>query len=91
MPDSIDPDAPCDDEAPTRHQRAERVQLHAKMDPRRIPTQRRLAVVRALAVPAEAPELHPPDRRGGVALAWVAAFIAVAYLSILVAVILALR
>jgi hypothetical protein len=89
--DSIDPDAPCDDEAPTRHQRPARVQLHAKLDPRRIPTQRRLLVVRALAAPAEAPERSLPDRRGGVGLAWVAAFIAVAYLSILVAVILALR
>lgn len=91
MPDPIDPDAPGGDEAPTRHQRAARVQLHAKLDPRRIPTQRRLAVVRALAAPAEVPELGSPDRRGGVALAWVVAFIAVAYLSILAAVILALR
>lgn len=91
MPDRIDPDAPCDDEAPTRLQRLKRVQLHPKLDPRCIPTQRRLAVVRALAAPAEDLELPPRSRRGGVSLAWVAAFIAVAYLSILVAVILALR
>ena len=92
MPDPIDPDAPCDDEAPTRLQRArKRVQLHPKFDPRCIPTQRRLAVVRALAAPAEDLELPPRSRRGGVKLAWVAAFIAVAYLSILVAAILALR
>jgi hypothetical protein len=91
VPDSIDPDAPCDDEAPTRLRRLERVQLHPKFDPRRLPTQRRLAVVRALAAPAEDLELPPRSRRGGVKLAWVAAFIAVAYLSILVAVTLALR
>ena len=91
MPDSIDPDAPCDDEAPTRLQRPKRVQLHPKLDPRCLPTARRLAVVRALAAPAE--DLDPPaqSQGGGVRLAWVTAFIAVAYLSILVAAILALR
>ena len=91
MPDSIDPDSPCDDEAPTRLQRPKRVQLHPKLDPRRLPTQRRLAVVRALAAPAEDLELPPRSRRGGVPLAWVTAFIAVAYLSVLVAAILASR
>lgn len=91
MPDSIDPDAPCDDEAPTRLQRFKRVQLHPKLDPRCLPTARRLAVVRALAAPVEELEPPPRSRRGGVTLAWVAAFIAVAYLSIFVAVILALR
>jgi hypothetical protein len=91
VPDPIDPDAPCDDEAPTRLQRPKRVQLHPKFDPRCLPTQRRLAVVRALAAPDE--DLAPPprSRRSGVQLAWVTAFIAIAYLSILVAAILALR
>ena len=91
MPDSIDPDAPCDDEAPTRLQRPKRVQLHPKLDPRCIPTQRRLAVVRALEAPAEDLEPPPRSRHGGVTLAGVTAFIAVAYLSILVAVFLAVR
>ena len=91
MPDSIDPDAPCDDEAPTRLQRSKRVQLHPKFDPRCLPTQRRLAVVRALEAPAEDLDPPPRSRRGGVTLAWVTAFIAVSYLSILVAALLALR
>ena len=65
MPDSIDPDAPCDDEAPTRLQRLERVQLHPKFDPRRLPTQRRLAVMRPLEAPAEDLDPPPRSRRGG--------------------------
>jgi hypothetical protein len=87
--DSID--APEDDEAPTRLQRPPRVQLHPKLDPRRIPTQRRLAVVRPIAAPPGDPDLPPLSRRGGVSLTWVVAFIAAAYLSILFAVISALR
>jgi hypothetical protein len=91
VPDSIDPHAPGDDEAPTRLQRAPRVQLHPKLDPRRIPTARRLAVVRPLAAAARDPELPPRAKRGGVSLARVVVFIAVAYLSILVAAFLAVR
>lgn len=89
MADPID--ASDDDEVPTRLERPPRVQLHPKLDPRRIPTQRRLAVVRPLALPPGDPDLPPISRRGGVALAWVAVFIAAAYLSILVAVVSALR
>lgn len=91
MPDPIDRHAPDDDDAPTRAQRPTRVLLHPKLDPRRIPTQRRLAVVRPLALPPGDPDLPPISRRGGVTLAWVAVFIAAAYLSILVAVVSALR
>ena len=94
MPDSIDAphdDDDEDDDAPTRLDRPLRVQLHPKLDPRRIPTQRRMAAVRSLAVPPGDPDLPPLSRRAGVALAWVAAFVAVAYLAILLAVVLALR
>jgi hypothetical protein len=89
--DSTDHDAPVDDEAPTAHERVARVQLHPKLDPRCIPTQRRLAVVRSLAAPASDPDLPPLDRRGGVGIGWVTTFIAAAYLSILVAIVLAMR
>lgn len=92
MADSTEHDAPTDDEAPTRLQQVvPRVQLHPKLDPRRIPTQRRLAVVRSLAAPPGDPDLPPLPRRGGVSLAWVVVFIAAAYLSILVAAFLAVR
>ena len=93
MADSIDldHDAPCDDEAPTHLQRIQRVQLHPSFDPRRLPTQRRLAVVRPFAAPASDPDLTPLDRRGGVGIGWVTTFIAAAYLSILAAIVLAMR
>jgi hypothetical protein len=93
VPDSIDRPAPDedDDDAPTRLDRPARVQLHPKLDPRRIPTQRRFAAVRSLAVPPGDLDLPPLSRRDGVRLAWVGAFIAAAYLAILVAVALALR
>lgn len=92
MPDSIDASPEDeDDDAPTRLDRPLRVQLHPKLDPRRIPTQRRLAAVRSLAVPPGDPDLPPLSRRGGVSLAGVAAFVAVSYVAILLAVVLALR
>lgn len=91
MADLFDRDAPDDDDAPTRLQRPPRVQLHPKLDPRKIPTLRRVAVVRSLAAPAAAPEAPPLGRRGGISLAWVVVFIATAYAAILVALFLALR
>ena len=91
MADLFDRDDSPDDDAPTRLQRPPRVQLHPKLDPRKIPTLRRLAVVRSLAAPEAEPELPPLDRRGGIRLAWVVAFIAAAYASILLAVLFALR
>ena len=90
MPDPIDRHAP-DDDAPTRAQRPTRVLLHPKLDPRRIPTLRAIPVPRSLAAPKEDPDLPPLTRRRGVTLAWVTAFIAAAYLAILVAVALAMR
>lgn len=92
MADSSDQDAvddDDDDEAPTRLLGAPRVQLHPKLDPRRIPTQKRLAVVRPLDEPAGDPDLPPLAPRGGVALGWVVVFIAAAYLAILLAALLA--
>jgi len=88
--DSSDEDAVDDDEVPTRLQCVPRVQLHPKLDPRRIPTQRRLAVVRPLAAPPGDPDLPPLAPRGGIGLAWVIVFVVAAYLAILVAAILAL-
>lgn len=90
MSDSID--APDDDgDAPTRLDRLARVQLHPGLDPRRIPTQRRIPVVRSLAAPLGDSDLPPLSRRGGVRLAWVTVFIAVAYFAILLALVHALR
>ena len=92
MPDPIDRHATDDDDdAPTRAQRPPRVLLHPKLDPRRIPTQRRLAVVRSLAAPADEPDLAPLSSHRGVSLTGVAIFIAAAYLAVLVAVALAVR
>lgn len=95
MPDPIDryalDDDDVDDEAPTQAQRTPRVLLHPRLDPRRIPTQRRLAVVRSITAPAADPDLAPGSTRGGVSLIWVVLFIAAAYLAILVAVALAVR
>lgn len=92
MPDPIDRHAPDDDDdAPTRAQRPPRVLLHPKLDPRRIPTQRRLAVVRSLAAPADEPDLAPLSTRRGVSLAQVVVFVAAAYIATLVAVALAVR
>ncbi len=90
MADSSDQDEVNEDEVPTRVQRAPRVQLHPKLDPRRIPTQRRLAVVRPLAAQAGDPHWPPPAPRGGIGLAWVVIFLVAAYLAILLAAILAL-
>jgi hypothetical protein len=91
VPDSIDAPQDDDDDAPTRHDRPLRVQLHPKLDPRRIPTQRRMAAVRSLALPPGDPDLPPLSRHRGVRLAWVAVFVAAAYVAILLAVVLALR
>lgn len=91
MADSIDAPHDDEDDAPTRLARPLRVQLHPKLDPRRIPTQRRLAAVRSLAVPPGDPDLPPLSRHGGVGLTWVAAFVATSYVAILLAVVLALR
>ncbi len=92
MPDPIDRHAPDDeDDAPTRARLSARVLLHPRLDPRRIPTQRRLAVVRSLAAPAAEPDLAPPSTRAGVSLAGVVVFIAVAYVAVLVALALAVR
>jgi hypothetical protein len=96
VPDPIDrhaarDDDDVDDEAPTQAQRTPRVVLHPKLDPRRIPTQRRLAVVRSITAPAADPDLAPPSTRGGVSLTWVVLFISAAYIAILVAVVLAVR
>ncbi len=89
MADSSDQDEVDDDEVPTRLRSVPRVQLHPKLDPRRIPTQRRLAVVRPLAAPAGDPDLPPLAPHRGIGLTWVVVFIVAAYLAVLVAALLA--
>lgn len=91
MADSSDQGEVDDDEVPTRLQRVLRVQLHPKLDPRRIPTQKRLAVVRPLAAPAGFLDLPPLAPRRGIGLTWVVVFLGAAYLAVLVAALLAVR
>lgn len=89
MADPSDQDEVDEDDVPTRLRHTPRVQLHPKLDPRRIATQRRLAVVRPLDAPAGDRDLPPLAPGRGIALAWVVVFIVAAYLAILVAAALA--
>ena len=86
-----DHDEPVDDDAPTRLLRVPRVQLHPKLDPRRIPTQRRLPPLRPEDLAVRDADLPPLSARRGIGLGVVIAFIIAAYLAVLVAVILSIR